>query len=171
MSELLNVAGLVEESIVDGPGLRFVIFVQGCPHGCAGCHNPDTHPFGTGRDISVDDLYQKIRANPMIKGVTFSGGEPFCQAGPLARLGEKLRRDGYNVFLYSGYTMEELLTRAEHDADTYSLLSVGNYLVDGPFVAEERDLTLSFRGSRNQKIYDITCFPNSKRVFVSDEFK
>ena len=127
--------------------------------------------FGTGKNYTVDELYRLIRSNPMIKGVTFSGGEPFCQAGPLSQLGEKLRRSGYNLFLYSGFTIEKLLERAESDEDIHNLLSVGNYLVDGPFIEQERDLTLSFRGSRNQKIYDITCYPNSKRVFVSDEFK
>lgn len=168
--ETLNIAGVVEESIVDGPGLRFVIFVQGCPHNCPGCHNPNTHPFGTGTDISVDELYERIRCNTLIRGVTFSGGEPFCQAKALANLGKRLRAAGYNIFIYSGYTLEKLLEMADLDKDVSDLLSVGNYLVDGPFVEQERDMTLKFRGSKNQVIYDITCYPNSKRISPSDEF-
>ncbi len=171
MMETLNLAGIVEESIVDGPGVRFVLFVQGCPHHCKGCHNPDTHSFEEKNVMAIEEIYQKIRSNPLVRGVTFSGGEPFCQAGALATLGERLRADGYDVFLYSGYTMEILLELAEHDCDVHRLLCVGNYLVDGPFVEEKRDLRLKFRGSINQNIYDITCYPNSKRVYVSDEFK
>lgn len=169
--DTLNVAGLVEESIVDGPGIRFVVFVQGCPHGCKGCHNPATHPFGVGDDVPIDRIYEMIRSNPLVKGVTFSGGEPFCQAGALARLGERLRKDRYDIFIYSGFTLDTLLKMAKSDADIKALLSVGNYLVDGPFVEDQRDLRLRYRGSRNQKIYDITCYPNSERIYESEEFK
>ncbi len=169
MNDTLNIAGIAEESIVDGPGVRFTIFVQGCPHHCPGCHNPETHEFGVGRVISVDELYQMIRANPLLKGVTFSGGEPFCQARALAKLGSLLRRDGYDIFLYSGYTLEKLLEMASDDPDVKALLTVGNYLVDGPFLLEERDLALKFRGSKNQTIYDITCYPNSKAVYEAED--
>ncbi len=168
MMNVLDVSGLVEESIVDGPGVRFVVFVQGCPHACAGCHNPHTHPFGCGTKLSVDEIYQRIQENPLIRGVTFSGGEPFCQAGPLSVLGQKLRRDGYDLFVYSGYTLEQLLEMAEASAEIKALLSCANFLVDGPFIKKERDLTLKFRGSKNQKIYDVTCYPNSKRIFEAE---
>lgn len=169
MSEL-NIAGIVEESIVDGPGVRFVIFVQGCPHACPGCHNPDTHSFDGGYKISTDELYRKIHENPLVKGVTFSGGEPFCQADALAELGARLQNEGYNLFVYSGYTLSTLLQMADTKIGVKQLLSVCNYLVDGPFLEKERDLTLKFRGSKNQKIYDITCFPNSKRIYEAEEF-
>ena len=166
--DVLDVSGLVEESIVDGPGVRFVVFVQGCPHACPGCHNLHTHPFGCGKKIGIEEIYRQIKVNPLIRGVTFSGGEPFCQAGPLARLGEKLRRDGYNLFVYSGYTLEKLLEMAETSTDVKALLACANYLVDGPFLERERDLSLKFRGSRNQTIYDVTCYPNSKRIFKAE---
>lgn len=171
MMSTLDISGIVEESIVDGPGVRFVIFVQGCPHNCRGCHNPQTHPFGIGTQTEISELYQKIRENPFVRGVTFSGGEPFCQAQPLATLGDWLRRDGYDIVVYSGFTLEVLLQKAETDLGIKALLSAANYLIDGPFVENEKDLSLKFRGSRNQKIYDVTCYPNSKRIFETEEFK
>ena len=169
MEDFLNIAGLVEESIVDGPGVRFVIFVQGCPHHCPGCHNPATHDFDKGTQISVDELYSRIHKNPLVRGVTFSGGEPFCQAAPLAKLGNRLREEGYSVFIYSGYTLAELLQKAKTQPEVKALLTAGNYLVDGRFVLAERDLSLRFRGSHNQRIYDITCYPNSERIYDAED--
>lgn len=165
----LIIAGVVEESIVDGPGVRFAIFVQGCPHRCPGCHNPATHPFEGGSCVSVESLYARVRQNPLIRGVTFTGGEPFCQARALSELGAMLREDGYDIFIYSGYILAELLEKAKNDPDVKELLAVGNYLVDGRFIRAQRDLTLRFRGSRNQKIYDITCYPNSERIYEAED--
>ncbi|MCM1417199.1 MAG: anaerobic ribonucleoside-triphosphate reductase activating protein [Bacteroides sp.] len=152
---LIRLAGLVPESIVDGPGLRFAIFVQGCPHRCEGCHNPETHDFGAGRLADTDRLFKKIRQFPLVRGVTFSGGEPFCQAEPLAELGKALKSVGYHLMSYSGYTFEELVERAEGDRSVRELLERLDLLVDGRFVLAERSLELKFRGSRNQRILDI----------------
>lgn len=102
--------------------------------------------------------------NPSLKGITFSGGEPFCQPEPLAELGRCAREHGLDVMTYSGYTYQQLLMMAEQDKGVHNLLSVTNYLVDGPFVEAERDLSLRFRGSKNQNIYDVTCYPNSKNA-------
>lgn len=152
---LIRLAGLVPESIVDGPGLRFAIFVQGCPHRCEGCHNPETHDFNAGRLADTERLFQKIQEYPLIHGVTFSGGEPFCQPEPLAALAKALKAAGYHLMCYSGYTFEELLERSKEDLHTRELLERLDLLVDGRFELAQRSLELKFRGSRNQRILDV----------------
>ena len=109
MEGKIRIAGTVGESIVDGPGFRYTLFVQGCPHGCPGCHNPQTHDFEGGQDIELDTLLKDMCRNPFIKGVTFSGGEPFCKAEPLYYLAVELKRKGKHLMAYSGYTFEQLL--------------------------------------------------------------
>lgn len=151
----IRLAGVVPNSFVDGPGIRFTIFVQGCPHRCPGCHNPATHDFGGGRTADTDRIFRKITADPLVKGVTFSGGEPFCQSAPLADLGEKLKTAGYHIMCYSGYTFEELLEKSAADRDIRKLLGVIDVLVDGRFVLDERSLELRFRGSRNQRLINV----------------
>lgn len=149
----LRIAGVVRESVVDGPGLRYVIFAQGCPHHCKGCHNPETWDPAGGYEITAAELLADIGRNPLIAGVTFSGGEPFAQAGAFAALGQALREKGYNIVTYTGYTYEELQTMAEKGVR--DLLAVTDILIDGPFVLAERDLTLPFRGSKNQRIINV----------------
>lgn len=151
----IRLAGLVPESYVDGPGIRFTIFVQGCPHNCEGCHNPETHDFNGGRLADTDKIYNKIKQFPLVKGVTFSGGEPFCQAEPLAELGEKLKKDGYHLMSYSGWTFEQLLKKSESEPQVKRLLGLLDVLVDGRFVLAERTLELHYRGSRNQRLIDV----------------
>ena len=109
----LRLSGIVEESIVDGPGLRFVLFTQGCPHGCKGCHNPETHSLEGGFIRDVDELLAVYDENPLLAGVTFSGGEPFLQAAALCAVAERVRARGGDVVTYTGYTYESLLARAE----------------------------------------------------------
>ncbi|MBQ9483409.1 MAG: anaerobic ribonucleoside-triphosphate reductase activating protein [Ruminiclostridium sp.] len=151
----IRLAGLVPESYVDGPGIRFTIFVQGCPHNCEGCHNPETHDFNGGRLADTDKIYNKIKQFPLVKGVTFSGGEPFCQAEPLAELGEKLKKDGYHLMSYSGWTFEQLLKKSGSEPQVKRLLGLLDVLVDGRFVLAERTLELHYRGSRNQRLVDV----------------
>lgn len=148
----LRLSGLVEESIVDGSGLRFVVFVQGCPHHCEGCHNPQTHSFHDGYIENIDYIFQQYRQNPLLTGITFSGGEPFCQPEPLAALGRMVRAVGGNVITYTGYVYEDLLKMAQDNPGIGKLLSVTNQLIDGPYVESLKDLTLPFRGSSNQRI-------------------
>ncbi|ERL04948.1 anaerobic ribonucleoside-triphosphate reductase activating protein [Mitsuokella sp. oral taxon 131] len=150
MNETLQVAGVVDESVVDGDGVRFTIFVQGCPRHCPGCQNEETQPLTGGRAETVDSLFAQIRKNPLLTGVTFSGGEPFLQAAPLAVLAKKLHAAGLDVWCYTGFTFEEL--RAKGDAATDALLASVDVLVDGDYREAERDLTLHFRGSRNQRV-------------------
>ncbi|RJX18211.1 MAG: anaerobic ribonucleoside-triphosphate reductase activating protein [Ammonifex sp.] len=150
MSEKLRIAGVTRESVVDGPGLRYVIFAQGCPHRCVGCHNPETWDPASGYDITAAELLADIGRNPFLKGVTFSGGDPFFQAAAFAALGKVLREKGYDIVTYTGYTYEELQAMA--DPAVQDLLAVTDILIDGPFILGEQDLTLPFRSSRNQKV-------------------
>lgn len=149
----IDVAGLEEDSIVDGPGLRFVVYVQGCPHACPGCHNPQTHVFGTGTKYTVEELYEKITANQLDSGVTFSGGEPLCQAGPLGELACRLRQKGYDTAAYTGFTLDYLLECS--DPAIRRFLENMDVIIDGRFILSRRDVFLPFRGSDNQRILDV----------------
>lgn len=150
----LNIAGFDEDGIADGPGLRIVLFVQGCPHHCPGCQNPQTWEFGKGTEVSVRELYDRIRANPLDTGVTFSGGEPFSQPDALADLAEMLRPH-YDLASFSGYTWEGLMALSKTRPGVMRLLRNLDILVDGPFVQARRDRLLMFRGSANQRILDV----------------
>ena len=151
----LRIAGTIKESVVDGPGLRFVVFAQGCKHACKGCHNPETwDPLG-GTVVAVEDLLGQIKAEKLIRGVTFSGGEPFLQSAPLAWLGREVKKLGLDLITFTGSTWERLLELAQEDRAVGDLLRVTDYLVDGPFILAERDLELAFRGSRNQRIIEV----------------
>ncbi|MBC3939745.1 anaerobic ribonucleoside-triphosphate reductase activating protein [Anaerotruncus massiliensis (ex Liu et al. 2021)] len=151
----LRVAGCVSDSIVDGPGMRYVVFVQGCPHRCPGCHNPQTHDFAGGYPADPDEIVRQVKADPLMSGVTFSGGEPFCQPEALAALGERIRALGKNIVIYSGYTFEQLLQMGEQNPAVLRLLRLADLLVDGPYLEAERDLTLEYRGSRNQRLIKV----------------
>ena len=146
----VRIANTVNDSIVDGPGLRFTIFTQGCPHHCPGCHNPDTHDPQGGREVSVEELIDMMGKNPLIEGLTLSGGEPFAQAADCARLAEAAHGVGWTVWTYSGYTFEHIL--ASQDPVWQALLRQTDVLVDGPFVQKEKSYELRFRGSRNQRL-------------------
>ena len=149
----LRIAGTVNDSIVDGPGIRFTIFTQGCPHNCEGCHNPQTHDFSGGTLVDTDELLEKIKGNPLLDGVTFSGGEPFCQAHVLAELGKEIESLGMDVITYTGYTFEKLYENRDQNG-WGELLSVTDYLIDGPFILDKKDWEIKFRGSSNQRYID-----------------
>ena len=158
MSETPNTIrlyGLVGDSIVDGPGFRVSIFTQGCPHHCPGCHNPQSHDFEGGTVWALDDVEKKFTGNPLLSGITLSGGEPFAQAAACAELARRAHQKGLNVWVYSGYTYEQLLEKAQTDESVRSLLDETDVLVDGPFLLAERSLELDFRGSRTQRLIDL----------------
>ena len=136
MPLLLAQHGFIADSIVDGPGLRCTVFVQGCPHACPGCHNPATHPFEGGVPTTAGALFERIRQSPLCRAVTLSGGEPFCQAEGLLVLASLLKAEGYELAAYTGYSFEALL--AGTDAQR-ALLKQLDTLVDGQFVLEKRD--------------------------------
>ena len=148
----LRIAGTVNDSIVDGPGLRYAVFTQGCPHDCPGCHNPQTHDFSGGKDIDTSEILAQIRKNPLLDGLTLTGGEPFCQCTACIALAQGAHAHGLNVWCYSGYTFEELINGK---AEWRLLLQNIDMLVDGPFLLEKRSLDCRFRGSSNQRLIDV----------------
>jgi len=154
-NEVLRLAGVVRESITDGPGWRFVIFAQGCPHRCPGCHNPETHDPSGGYETTIDALLAEIRKNPLLRGVTLSGGEPFAQARLFTALARKIHVLGLDVITYTGYTFEELLASDDSENGWLDLLKECDILIDGRFVLSERTLNLPFRGSKNQRVIDV----------------
>lgn len=172
----LRISGVIDESVVDGPGMRYVLFVQGCPHRCPGCHNPQTHDFEGGTDLTVGEALAKIRAtldsDPLIDGMTISGGEPMCQAAALVAVAKEAKDRGLDLMIYSGYTYEQLLEMSQTDDGIRYLLETADKLVDGPFIMAERDLTLEFRGSRNQRFIDLVKTRKNGVVteFVSDKW-
>lgn len=167
MTDKIRIAGIIRESIVDGKGLRFVVFGQGCPHRCAGCHNPQTHDFSGGKLIPIASLTQEIRKNPLLQGVTFSGGEPFAQPEAFSALAREIKALSRKLDLtvYSGYTYEQLLDLP----GATELLNLCDYLIDGPFILEERDISLKFRGSRNQRYIDLNRTRLAGKVVLAAE--
>ncbi len=165
--EQLRVAGFVEESIVDGPGVRFVVFAQGCPHRCEGCHNPRTFDFNGGRLESCDVVFDLISKSPLLDGVTFSGGEPFLQAASFCYLARKVHKIGLSVMVYTGYIFEDLLPGGKDSSpERSSFIKNMDVLVDGPFVLRERSLDLKFKGSKNQRIIDVQRSLGRKETVV-----
>ena len=151
----IRIAGIARDSIVDGEGIRLTVFTQGCPRRCPGCHNPDTQPLVGGHTTTVRAVTAELDANPLLTGLTLSGGEPFLQPGALLPLARAAHARGLDVWSYTGYTLEEL--RAQGDPAVNALLDELDVLVDGDYRAEERDLTLHFRGSRNQRVIDLAA--------------
>lgn len=147
----LRIAGMINESITDGPGFRLVIFMQGCPHHCEGCHNPETWPLEGGTEISTDELKKKVMNNPLLGGVTFSGGEPMLWAKQLLPFAAFLKEKHIDLAIYTGYTFEQLLQNPDHKA----LLSYASVLIDGKFERTKKSLALKFKGSTNQRIIDV----------------
>ena len=165
----LHLAGIVPESIVDGPGIRYTVFVQGCPHHCEGCHNPQTHAFGVGTDTAPEDILAELDKKPYLKGITLSGGEPFCQAEALAELAASLKARGKHVMAYTGYTFEQLL--ALEDPFVRPLLAQLDLLVDGPFVFAEKSLDLKFRGSANQRVLDVPASLAAEKAVWAEQYR
>lgn len=153
----IRIAGIVRESIVDGNGIRFVVFAQGCPHHCEGCHNPETHDFSGGYDCDIEDILKAIGENPLLDGVTFSGGEPLCQVIEFYELAWEIKKRYPNltIAIYTGYTWGELQEMRKISATTDMLINISDYIIDGRYIEAERDLTLQFRGSRNQRIINL----------------
>ena len=145
----IRIAGLVPESFVDGDGIRFAIFMQGCLRNCAGCHNPETHSLNGGRLIDTAEIIAAIKKNPLLDGITLTGGEPLLQLDAANELAQVAKNLGLTVWLYTGYTFEDL------PPDATTLLENVDVLIDGAFVESQRDLDLQFRGSRNQRIIDL----------------
>ena len=149
----IRIFGTVEDSIVDGPGLRYSVFVQGCPHHCPGCHNPESHDFAGGKVADTDTLIRPLKMNPLLDGLTLSGGEPMCQPEGCLQLAQAAHAARMNVWCYTGYTWEAL--HQENDPARMALLQEIDVLVDGTFILAQRSLELKYCGSRNQRLIDV----------------
>lgn len=167
MSTQLRIADIIQESIVDGPGIRLVVFTQGCRHRCSGCHNPQTHALGGGSLIDIAACLHMVEQNPLLDGITLSGGEPFEQAEACGVLAEQVRARGLHVMTYSGYTYEYLLRKGPVHAGWLRLLEASDLLVDGRFRLKERNLQLPFRGSENQRIIDLAASRSAQQVVLA----
>lgn len=168
----IRLYGTAVDSIVDGPGLRFAVFVQGCTHACPGCHNPESQPACAGTVESIDSLVASIEANGLVGGVTLSGGEPFEQCAACLVLARRLKERGYGIWIYSGYLYEDLL-EGRPDPLAPDLLSCCDVLVDGPFVQELNSYDLTWKGSSNQRVIDLAVSRAAGRVVLwqtSDSF-
>ena len=168
MESNLRVAGIVEESIVDGPGFRLAVFTQGCPHHCEGCHNPQTHDPAGGFKISLDEVIQKLRKNPLLDGITLTGGDPFVQAAACAQLARRVKELGMTVVTYTGYTYEQLIQRP----DWMALVRQTDLLIDGKFEQAQKSLALKFRGSANQRLIHVkkTLETGAVQEYSEEEF-
>jgi anaerobic ribonucleoside-triphosphate reductase activating protein len=158
----VRVAGIEPMSVVDGPGLRVTVFFQGCPHKCAGCHNPQTHDASAGALYTVDEIMAYFRANPMLNGITLSGGEPLAQPAAARELAARVKAKGKNVVVYTGYEWRQVCSMSNKNPDIEELVSNTDILVDGPYVESQRSLSLPFRGSANQRLIDV------QKTLVSD---
>lgn len=160
----LRLCGFTKESVVDGPGLRAVVYAQGCSRHCRGCQNPETWDPDGGYEVEVADLVRMIKGIKLLRGITLSGGEPFEQASAFAELAREIKEAGLDILTYTGYTFEELQQKAEKDLGVKNLLENTDILIDGPFREEERDLSLAFRGSRNQRMIDVRASIKEGRI-------
>ena len=165
----IRVAGVVEDSIVDGPGNRLTVFVQGCLRNCPGCHNPQAQPLDGGRDVYVDDLVAIIKQNPLLTGLTISGGEPMGQPCGCKMLAASAKALGLNVWVYTGFTFEEIIT--ENHSPRIAFLKEIDVLVDGAYDEKKRNLTLPFRGSGNQRIIDVPASLKAGRAVLLNEYR
>lgn len=162
----IRLAGEIAESTVDGPGIRYTIFTQGCLHNCPGCHNPKTHSLDTGYLVENDEIVSKMKQNSLISGITLSGGEPFLQPEQLLDLCIKVKKEQYHIIAYSGYTYEELLNM--NNSHIYEVLDIIDVLIDGKFEIEKKSLSLLYRGSSNQRIIDMIETRNQKKIILKD---
>lgn len=153
--EIRLAADLQTDSVVDGEGIRTVIWTQGCPHNCLGCHNPNTHDFNDGEVVDVMEVLERIDELDNQDGITFSGGDPMCQPRACAKIAEYAKSKGLNIWCYTGYTYEQLQKLAKTNKDITGFLSLIDVLIDGPFILKERSLDSKFRGSKNQRLIDV----------------
>ena len=151
----MRLAGLLHDSIVDGPGLRYVVFTQGCPFQCPGCHNPESWDINAGTETPIDEIIKDMLSNPLTDGLTLSGGEPFIQAADCAGLAVAARDKGLSVWVYTGYTFEELNDKSKTDNAIRELLSLTDVLIDGKYINYERTLSKQWCGSKNQRVIDV----------------
>lgn len=164
MANCLRLASdLQQDSIVDGPGIRCVLWTQGCPHHCPGCHNPHTHDIHIGTEVPIANILRQMQEMKLQNGITFSGGEPFLQANALIEVAKQAKEMHWNCWAYSGYTFDEIIS----DETMKEFLSYLDVLVDGKFVEAQKDYRLRFKGSNNQRIIDVQASLKEHKVILS----
>lgn len=164
--EIRLAADLQPDSIVDGEGIRTVLWTQGCPHNCKGCHNPGTHDFNAGEVVDVKDVIEALREIKNQDGITLSGGDPVCQSEACYEISKAAHEMGLNVWCYTGFTYEAML----QNPSRRKLLEEIDVLVDGKFVLEEKSYDLYFKGSRNQRIIDVQKSLKEERVVLVEKY-
>ncbi|WP_455683185.1 anaerobic ribonucleoside-triphosphate reductase activating protein [Thomasclavelia sp.] len=147
----IRLFGIANDSIVDGPGLRYTIFTQGCFHNCPGCHNPQSHDINGGYVKDTNEIIDEINDNLLLDGITLSGGEPMLQIEPLIEICKEVKKNGLNIVIYSGFTFEQIIENSKKRA----LLELCDMLIDGKFEQNKKSLSLLYRGSANQRIINI----------------
>lgn len=165
-NDIISLSGIVEESIVDGPGIRYVLFTQGCPHKCIGCHNPQTHDLNSGLSTEIDKIVNDINKNPLLKGITISGGEPFLQAKQLSKLISKLDRSKLDIMVYTGFEYEYLINNSNDKNGFQDLIDSSDILIDGKFDINQKSDLLPFRGSANQRSIDCKKSIDSNNIIL-----
>lgn len=166
MKKYIRLAGIAYESLVNGPGMRRVYFAQGCKHNCEECFNKETHDFNGGELKDMDELIKEAINNPILKGITFSGGDPLEQAEGFAYMAKKFKASGLNIWCYTGYKFEQVLENMKENKSLEELINNIDVLVDGPFEIKNKKEGLKFRGSSNQRIIDVKKSLDSNKVIV-----
>lgn len=164
-------AYLQSDSIVDGEGIRTVVWTQGCPHNCLGCHNPETHDFEGGALVDLEEVYEIIDSLEGQDGITFSGGDPFMQPKECAEIALYAKSKGLNIWAYSGYTFEHLLILADRKPEIMDFLNQIDVLIDGKFELSKKSYNCIFRGSSNQRIIDVKKSLKKKKVILVDKYE
>ena len=165
MKDTIRLAGIAYESLVNGPGIRRVFFSQGCNHNCKGCFNPETHDFLGGEEKNINELIEDVYKNPMIKGITFSGGDPFERAEEFAYMAKAFKEKNLNIWSYTGYTFEYIINNLESRTGWKELINNLDVLVDGRFEEDKAVDGLKFRGSINQRIIDVKKSLKENKVY------
>ena len=165
-SKLIRLAGIAENSLVNGKGLRKVFFSQWCSHHCEGCFNQHTWEFAGGRMFDMDELVQKVKDEPFLDGVTFSGGDPFQQADKFAYLAKKLHEANINIWAYTGYTFEELMKLAQTNPHIKQMINNVDVIVDGRFMKDKMSENLKYCGSSNQRVIDVKSSLNENKIIL-----
>lgn len=163
----IRLSGIIDESIVDGPGFRYTIFVQGCRHNCDGCHNPETHDLTGGYLKNMDVIVDEINKTSYLTGVTFSGGEPFLQPDKCHYIASRIK-NSYDILAFTGFLFEDLLEMSEKNEAIMDFLKDLDYLIDGKYDKNLRSLGLKYKGSSNQRIIDVKKSLQMNSVIIKE---
>ncbi len=163
-------AYLQPDSIVDGEGIRTVIWTQGCPHNCLGCHNPETHDINGGALVDLEEVFEIIDGLEGQDGITFSGGDPFMQTKECSEIAKYARDKGLNIWAYTGFTFENLVSLSEKKKEIMDFLKEIDVLIDGKFELSNKSYNCIFRGSSNQRIIDVKKSLKAGRVILVSKY-